>query len=340
MNGLPRRTHDLTWTCLGLLALASVFSVLAPALQADAIVAPSRPTTRPTTQAESPRKINVGLYIINLEQLNVQNGNYTVEFYLNFNCEGSCDDVQFRMLRGKYAILDKDEEKSGSTGWLVYQIRADLNENLDLRNYPFDTQYLRIRIESANKTSDQEIYVADPALSDLDSDLSLAGWVVERNFQTEVVDYRYAIYDSTYSRYIFTIPVYRPPLYGVLKALLPATVILISGMLAYLFNYDSAGNSIAVVTAALAGSVLFNINLTSALPASGHLTAADLFMIVNYIALVATLAVMISVYVLKERDRVEPAKRLFRLARRSVPLAWVAVQAAMLFYVLMLRPAA
>jgi hypothetical protein len=221
---------------------------------------------------------------------------------------------------------------------LVYQIRANLNENLDLRNYPFDTQYLRIHIESENETTDDEVYVADPTLSALDPDLGLAGWVVERNFQTEVVDYHYSIYDSAYSRYIFTIPVYRPPLFGVLKALLPATVILISGMLAYLFNYDSAGNSIAVVTAALAGSVLFNINLTSALPASGNLTAADLFMVVNYIALVVTLAAMISVYVLKERKQVEEAKRLFSAARRLVPPGWVIAQAVMLFYALVLRP--
>lgn len=324
----------LILTCLGMLALAYVFAALAPAPRANALAIPSHPTA----QADSPRKIKVGLYIINLEQLNVQNGNYTVEFYLNLECDVSCDDVQFRMLRGKYTILDKDEEKSGSTGWLVYQIRADLNENLDLRNYPFDTQYLRIRIESDNKTSDQEIYVADAALSDLDPDLALAGWMLERNFQTEVVDYHYSIYDSAYSRYIFTIPIYRPPLFGVLKALLPATVILISGMLAYLFNYDSAGNSIAVVTAALAGSVLFNINLTSALPATGILTTADLFMIVNYVALVITLAVMISVYVLKERGKAEQAKRLFHTARRIVPLAWVAIQAGMLTYALVVRP--
>jgi hypothetical protein len=320
-------------TSLGTLALACAFIVLAPLTQVGAVTVPSRPGA----QASSPRKINVGLYIINLEQLNVQNGNYTVEFYLNFKCEGSCDDVQFRMLSGKYAILDKDEEKSGSTGWLVYQIRADLNENLDFSDYPFDTQLLRIRIESDSKTTDEEVYVADSTLSDLDPDLALAGWVVERNFQTEVVDYRYSVYDSAYSRYIFTIPVYRPPLYGVLKALLPATIIMLSGLLAYLFNYDTAGNSIAVVTASLAGSVLFNINLTSSLPAAGHLTIADLFMIVNYIALVTTLTAMISVYVLKERGHVERAKRLFSTARRFVPAGWVIAQAAMLFYALVLR---
>jgi len=128
-------------------------------------------------------------------------------------------------------------------------------------------------------------------------------------------------------------------LYGVLKALLPATIIMLSGLLAYLFNYDTAGNSIAVVTAALAGSVLFNINLTSSLPATGHLTAADLYMIVNYIALVVTLAIMISVYVLKERDLDERAKRLFRAARRVVPLGWAIAQAGMLFFALMVRPA-
>jgi hypothetical protein len=323
--------------CLGLLVLAYVSVALAPSAlvsQAHAVVAPPRPDA----QVAAPRKINVGLYIINLEQLNVQNGNYTVEFYLNFNCEDSCDDVQFRMLSGKYTILTKDEDKSGSTGWLVYQIRADLNENLDFRNYPFDTQYLRIRIEIDNKTTDEEIYVADPALSDLDPNLALAGWVVERNFQTEVVDYHYSVYDSAYSRYIFTIPVYRPPLYGVLKALLPATIIMLSGLLAYLFNYDTAGNSIAVVTAALAGSVLFNINLTSSLPATGHLTAADLFMIVNYIALVVTLAIMISVYMLKQRDLDERAKRLFSAARRVVPLGWAIAQAGMLFFALVVRP--
>jgi hypothetical protein len=288
-------------------------------------------------QTGMPRKINIGLYIINLEQLNVQSGNYTVEFYLTLKCDGSCDDVKFRVINGKYQVLTKDEELSDKTGWTVYQIRADLNENLNLARYPFDTQYLRIRIESDIKTTDAEVYVADRALSDLAPELKLAGWEVDRNFTTEVVPYKYSIFDNEYSRYVFTIPVHRPLLYGILKALLPATIIMLSGLLAYLFNYDTAGNSIAVVTAALAGSVLFNINLTSSLPAIGHLTAADLFMIVNYIVLVVTLAIMIGVYMLKQRERDGQAKYLFRMARQVVPVSWVVLQAVQMVYSFVIR---
>lgn len=52
----------------------------------------------------------------------------------------------------------------------------------------------------------------------------------------------------------------RKHLYGWLKAILPATIILIRGMLAYLFRHDAAGNSISFVTASLVELIETNLD--------------------------------------------------------------------------------
>ncbi len=329
------RNWARAFAALWLFALLTLVGGLV--LSAPASTARAQAKGQTDAQTDAPRKINIGLYIINLEQLNVQTGNFTVEFYLTFKCDGPCGDVKFRIINGKYQVLTKDADLSDKTGWLVYQIRADLNENLNLQRYPFDTQYLRIRIESDTATTNQEVYVADPTLSALDPELKLAGWEVERNFTTDVVSYHYAIYDDDYSRYVFTIPIYRPPLFGWLKALLPAVIILISGFLSYLFRHDMCDKGIAVVTSALVGSVLFNINLTSGLPSGSHLTIADLFMIVNYIGLVVSLAVFIAVYVLNEIRREHIAKFLLKRSRVVVPVVWLVLQIGQFIYSFLVR---
>lgn len=304
----------------------TLFGASAPAMAQDA--------------GDAPRQIRIGTYIINLEQLTVNNGNYTAEFFLTFECDGPCNLNDFRVVNGTYSILDTDVVTNTGTVRETYHIRANLNENLSYSDFPFDQHTLNIRIESADETTRSLEFVADDRLAGLAPDLQLASWVVLPEYAAGAAPQTYKIYDEPFSRYTFSIMIERPALFGWLKALLPATVIMISGLLAYLFSYDSAGNSIAVVTAALAGSVLFNINLTSSLPATGHLTTADLFMIVNYIALVITLTAMISVFVLKDRKRDDEAKRLFSLARRYVPLGWVLAQATLLLFKLVIQPAA
>lgn len=289
-------------------------------------------------QQSGPAQVNIGIYLINLEQLDVRTGNYTAELFLSFKCPGQCDISDFRVVDGKYTILDKDTIQANGSTQNTYHLRVDLNENLVYRDFPFDRHYLGFRIESADQTSRDLEFLPDDTLAGLAPDLQMAGWSVSPDYETEVQLQSYKIFQDKFSRYTFRILLSRPELYGWLKALLPATIILISGLLSYLLHYDAANNGIAVVTGALVGSVLFNINLTSTLPATGNLTAADLFMIVNYIALTVTLAIMIAVYVFKERGNIERARRLMHRARWIVPPTWIALQALMLVYTLVIRP--
>lgn len=286
-------------------------------------------------QSQPPQHIQTGIYIINLEQLDARTGNYTVEFFLTFRCNGAvaCDVTDFRIVDGKFSILDKDEFKQAGWTQITYHVRADLNENLNFGQFPFDSHTLGIRMESTDLPRSAMILSPQDALSGLDPDLELAGWSILPAYQITEASHSHKVLPEPVSRITFTLSIQRPYLYGWLKAILPATIILVSGLLAYLFHHDAAGNSISVVTAALVGSVLFNINLTSSLPATGQFTVADLYMIINYVALVTTLAVMIVVYVTKERSRDELARRLLSVARRIVPPAWLVAQLLLLAYV-------
>lgn len=292
----------------------------------------------PSSQSAPAQEIQTGIFIINLEQLDPRTGNYTVEFFLTFKCDGAvaCDVEDFRIVDGKYTVLDKDTLHGENSTQVTYHVRADLNENLNFSEFPFDTHQLGIRVESANQPRSMLILKPEDALSGLDDDLELAGWTVIPEYETSETSQSYKVLPEPVSRFTFNIDIQRPYLYGWLKAILPATIILISGLLAYLFHHDAAGNSISVVTAALVGSVLFNINITSSLPATGQFTTADLFMIINYVALVTTLAVMIAVYVSKERKHEERARKLLKAARYIVLPAWLTAQVLLLLYTFVL----
>jgi hypothetical protein len=280
----------------------------------------------------APQHVRVGIYIIDLDQLDVRTGEYTAEFYLSFQCPGAttCDVDDFRIVDGTYTLLDKDIVQRPDGAKVTYHLRGNLNENLDYSAFPFDAHTLSIHVESSDKSQDALVFEPDDALSGLAPDVRMAGWMVTPDYTISVAPNAYKVFLEPFSRFTFQFHIQRPDLYGWLKALLPATIILVSGLLSYLFHHDAAGNSISVVTAALAGSVLFNVNLTSVLPATGNLTTADLFMINNYAALVVTLAIMIAIYVSTERKHVDRAQKLLKVARLTVPPLWILAQALLL----------
>ncbi|MDP3063215.1 MAG: hypothetical protein Q8O40_08415 [Chloroflexota bacterium] len=265
------------------------------------------------------------MYLLNVGRLDTTTGAYTMDFYLSLRCDGPCPaGMSFEFMNGRATSTDKIVDETNER---IYRIQAALNENLNLRAYPFDKHRLTVAIEDRDLPVDELVYEPDVETSGIDENVIVSGWQLNQDWQAEVVDHHYPeSLGGTFSRYVFSITIQRATLSAILKALLPALFIVSVGFLGLILGPDKLLPRLTINTGALTAAVLFHLNLTSSIPPVGYLTYADKFMIINYVALLMGLGATVWLMFVTETKKQEMARRIHRLAGLLTPTVWLSLQ--------------
>ena len=273
--------------------------------------------------------VRVGVYILSVGNLDTRTGSYAMDFFLNFQCQTPpCDPTQFDIMNAASRQIDDQTSEEDRGKEFYYRIRANLQNNLDLKEFPFDKHTLIIELEDKNKANDAYVLVPDPEQSGIDSNVYVAGWSLEPYISGMETPHAYNVYDETYSRVRFAIRIYHPWFSSFMKGLFAAIVIVGVGMLSFLMNESEARDRISLTSAALASAIFYHMTLTASVPPVGYLTYADRFMILQYVFVTASLGVAINL-VLLQRRATDPAadqtlsSQIHRVTRWVIPLSWV-----------------
>lgn len=277
-------------------------------------------------QEKAPTRIHVGIYVLNIGRFEVSTGSYTVDFYLSFKCDQPCDPTNFEFMNGRAASLDKLIDTPTER---FYRIQANLAQNIDLKNYPFDQHLLTITLEDKRNTIKEQIYIFDAESSAIDPSVILVGWELA-GWEARVEEHFYQTYNERYSRLIFGIKIQRVALTAILKSFLPVFFMVFVGLLSLLLAADKVTTRLSLNVSTLLGAVMFHLNLTSSIPPVGYLTFADKFMLVTYGILI--LILFSGVLLMRHADKKDQAQaeRIYRSALVSVPIGAVLLY-AMLF---------
>lgn len=244
--------------------------------------------------------VEVGVYVLNIGRFDLASGSYTIEFYLSMRCATSnCNLGSFEFMNGRAASTTEIEDTPTEKFW---RIEANLYENLDLQNYPFDSHQLMIRIEDTTLTKQNLTYVPDPRNSGLDPSIVIVGWSVA-GWSQQVVDHYYSVYNETYSQYVFSVTLNREIAHA-LEILIPVfflTFIALIAMLMYGKVSSVLESRILLTASVLIAAVLYQFTLDSAIPPLGYLTFVDEFMIGTYAIIVSCL--VLGIMVLKYHHR-------------------------------------
>lgn len=285
----------------------------------------------PATQAEDQKLIEkVGFYVLGITDLNVATGSYTMDGYLNFECNRPCnedpDNPAFDIMNatGGAEIEEQTSDTKGDTVH-YYRIRVPLASNLILKDFPFDYHYLTIHMEDKILGDDALTYEFDPAKSGVDDFAIVSGWEVEKTLKGEIIPHNYAIYTSPYSRLIFSVAIYHPWFSSFMKGLFAAVVIIMVGMLSFLMKYDEIGERLALTSSTLVGAILYHLTLTASIPPVGYMTFADKFMLANYVILFAALAVTVRLMLFVNAEEHDKAKKLHAYTQWLIPSIWLAM---------------
>jgi len=143
-----------------------------------------------------------------------------------------------------------------------------------------------------------------------------------------VREVKYPVFDEPYSRYTFDIRLSRPIEYSIIKNLVPAAIIVVTGLLALLISTRFMLERLTISGSALVGAILYHLEVTQNIPPLPYLTFQDRFMLINYVALALTLGSTVALMVLDQRVRERPAARVYTLALRTVPAVWLVLMVA------------
>ena len=261
----------------------------------------------------APAEIQTGLYVLNLGKFDVGTGSFTADFYLSFKCDNACPAFDFEFSNGRAATIDKIINTASEK---FYRIQANLNSPIDLKKYPLDSQKLQIVIEDKKATIDSVRFVPNLDESGIDSEIAFTGWTIGEWSAVES-EHEYKVYDETYSRYIFTIPIERIALNSFFKTFLPIIFIVLVMLSSYFLDPDKITTRLAMAGSALVASGMFHISISNQIPPVSYLTIADKFMVLTYLLILLTFVINVILLELLERKKNEIVMRIYRATEYS-----------------------
>lgn len=271
----------------------------------------------------SEKEVNVGIYVLNIGKFDISTGSYTIDFYLSMKCENKCPSFDYEFMNGRASSVDKIIDTENER---FYRIQANLNSQVDLKRFPFDTQVVQIILEDKKTTTDNLVYVADFESSGVDDSIMITGWRL-MDPKITVSEHNYEIYDEVYSQYSFELPIKRITLSSIFKTFLPIIFIVLVMLSSFVLDPDKITTRLAMAGSALVASVMFHVSLANQIPPVGYLTMIDKFMILTYAIIVLTFGFNVVLLQLHEEKQEEKVKKFHRMTEFTmfifVPIVYV-----------------
>jgi len=277
----------------------------------------------PQTVAENvelhvnPTKVYVGVWLVNVEKVDLAASSYRLDFYLWFKFNSSeiklVDVKNFELVNGPLGPFTPIEENE-TLGYVEYRIKGDFIKTFDFTNYPFETHTLTIELEHKELNASRLHYIPDQS-SAIDEAINVAGWEIGKY---GVIETEHSYGGEAFSRFIFSIQLRRPMLSSFVKSVLPITVITMISLLAFFISPQNFSQRIGLGVTTLMSATTFHLSLLSGLPPIGYLTLADKMMMSVYIIFLYNLSASVYIMKLVDAKKTEEAEKFNKKAMKAL----------------------
>jgi hypothetical protein len=171
-----------------------LFTLAAPTLAQDA-AAPAvatDPAAAPAAEAipaapTGPNELTVGVYINDIQQLDLQTHSYAMDFYVwlrwknpDINPAAKLEYMNPFQLWGHIPTPLYEEPQSLPDGskYMAIRYQGQFNSKLPLEKYPFDTQNLIVQFEDSSSGATKQIFVPDAEAITINPEMTLPGYIL------------------------------------------------------------------------------------------------------------------------------------------------------------------
>lgn len=282
-------------------------------------------------------EVAISLYVIDIDSIDDVKQRFSIDFFVNISWQDSRLALEESLRAGRNRTLPLDEIWSprglivndrglnrqlplvadiDDLGRVQYRQRfsGDLAVDLDLREFPFDTQHLPITIVSY-QYSPAEVRFASPTALSMDDRLSNADDWQYKMLEPEIGDFTIAAAGVVRPQLTIVIEAQRNARYYLLTMLLPITLILFMAWTAFWLQPNIIPPRIGISTASIFSLIAFGFSIRLSLPPVAYLTKTDVFVIGSMLMVFLALGVAVISSRWANSDRVESALRLNAIAR-------------------------
>lgn len=300
---------------------------------------PAHRRIAPDSSINAESVYDVAIILLNISSIDISAGSYDLDFYISFYCAAPpcASEPKWDLMNAVNKLEPELQSEPIPFQEYHYRVKTRLLGYIDYTFYPFDYFFVDLYIEDKELNRSSIAY----RLASIAADETLfnpKGWIYSLNpnaWQTQEVFYAFA--SEPYSRLNVYLLLEREWFGAFMKTLFAAIVIVVIGLLAFLMRCDESTDRLTLTSSTLLGIILYNLSITSNLPAIGYMTFTDKFMLTCYLATFLSLLVSVLLMVLVNQGRQEQAERLNRIARWVVPPLWV-IAAALVFVLELIVP--
>jgi hypothetical protein len=172
-------------------------------------------------------------------------------------------------------------------------------------------------LEHENLDNTQLVYSIDPT-SFIEPTAGVAGWNLG-SLQIQVLTHSYGP-GQDFSRPEFDITLSRPLTAGLVKDVLPISLITAISLLAFAMSAEDYNARIALGITALLSATAFQIAIDSGIPPTGYLTLADRMMISVYLIFLYNIGCAVYLMRFGRENKKEEGTKFNKRALRALPV--------------------
>jgi hypothetical protein len=289
---------------------------------------PAAATVATAAGSSAPHAVTVGVFINQINALNLHDNTFTVDANVWFRWKN--DDINpletFELANGRIDVREKEyRSKLGDENYATCRIIATVTEFWDLSAFPLDNHVLELAIEV--QVEDHKIrFVPDIENSALNPAVQVPGWsigtpqagVMQNVYATNYGDTSLSTgHESSYSRFVFSIPVKRPG-YGYCFKLLIGLVVATALAFGMFYVRPSDDPRFNLGVGAIFAVVASEYIVAACLPATHVFTLADALHVLGLLTIFAAIAESIVALRLERVERLAAAKTLDRWSRLAL----------------------
>ncbi|MFZ4524598.1 MAG: hypothetical protein ACOYOE_03380 [Chlorobium sp.] len=284
------------------------------------------------TPVEGAKLVTVGMYGINIYNMDVRSNTYHMTAYLWLRWKGDFDPVEsLDFVNGvedwglvKKVIMKEPELLSNGEKYQVIRIDGVFFQPFDLKNYPLDKQELSLYMENSADSYDKVFYVPDKISSGYDVGLVVPGWQVKGlTSKSYIHDYGTDFGEtgvakaSKYSVVKFAFHLDREVNVFLLKLFIPLLIVLMTNWFSLILKPTYIEVRTTMPATALLTLVFLQKSAMDAIPECPSLVLMDKIYLLAYLCIVVTLLQIIWVNVYMDRESPSSVQKMIKIDRVS-----------------------
>lgn len=290
---------------LALLVVGLTFGALAPGPATADTGTPKPGAVAP----KGPNEVVVGMYINDIQDLNLQAYTYTMDFYvwMRWNDPKLDPPATFEPMNPAESwglivtpLYDEPQKMPDGSYYMQTRFQGKFNNKMPLANYPFDKQELAMEFEDTQSGADELVFVPDDPAVVINQEVVLPGYRIGEPFmQIANKDYPTTFGDKRlsepvpYSRVTVTVPVTRPAFAYAIKIIFPIFLVAITGSFVFFIASNLVESRIGMAITALLTLVALQFTANAALPQVDYLMMIDALYVISYVFVIFALGVSV-----------------------------------------------